>query len=99
MFAITMVPSAIRELQGVPAFYRRLVMVAIETQLPHEPQRAARNRKCLQPLAAGFEHEEPLWELRVSDWRIFYDIDEGQQVVTIRAIRRKAAGRTTREIA
>lgn len=98
MFALTIVPSAIRELKALPAFYRRLVETAIETQLLHEPFRETRNRKRLSSLVAGFEHEDPLWELRVDAWRIFYDIDDEEQSVTIRAIRQKAMGKTTKEI-
>ena len=48
-------------------------------------------------LAAGFEYEEPLWELRIGDWRIFYDVDEEAKTVMIRAIRYKEKGKTTGE--
>ena len=37
-------------------------------------------------------------ELRVGQYRVFYDVDEGKRVVYIRAIRRKPHGKTTKEI-
>ncbi len=98
MYKIAIVPDALKELKDVPAFYRRLIMVAIEKQLAHEPSKATRNRKRLDPLVTGFEYEPPLWELRVQDWRVFYDVDDEERLVLVRAIRKKPAGTTTEEI-
>lgn len=91
-------PEAVEELRDVPAFYRRIITAAIEKQLPHEPTKKTKNRKCLEGLVAGFENEPPVWELRVQDWRIFYDVDDENKIVTIRAIRHKPRGKTTEEI-
>ena len=98
MYKIAIVPDALRELKDAPVFYRRLIMAAVDKQLPHEPAKATRNRKRLEPLVTGFEYDPPLWELRIQDWRIFYDINEEEHVVVIRAIRKKTAGATTGEI-
>ncbi len=42
--------------------------------------------------------EAPIWELRVGDYRVFYDVADEERVVYIRAVRKKPAGRTTEEI-
>ncbi|WP_442946922.1 type II toxin-antitoxin system RelE family toxin [Nostoc sp. CMAA1605] len=36
--------------------------------------------------------------MRVGDYRIFYDVDEEDKIVYIRAVRYKAPGQTTEEI-
>jgi len=43
------------------------------------------------------EAVRPVWQLRVGDFRVFYDVDEQQQEVIVRAIRRKGS-KTTKEI-
>lgn len=98
MFRIEIVPEALEELRQVSPFYRRVVERAIETQLSGEPTRASKSRKKLQPLVARFVHEVPLWELRVGDWRVFYDVDEEEKKVIIRAIRRKPKEKRTEDI-
>jgi mRNA-degrading endonuclease RelE of RelBE toxin-antitoxin system len=57
-----------------------------------------RHRKCLNVAVSDFEYMPPIWELRVGDYRVFYDVDEAAQVVSVRAVRLKDAGRTTGEI-
>lgn len=46
-----------------------------------------RNRKLLEPLVPDFEAVPPIWELRVGDYRIFYDVCEEEKIVYIRAVR------------
>jgi mRNA-degrading endonuclease RelE of RelBE toxin-antitoxin system len=40
----------------------------------------------------------PVWELRIGDFRVFYDIDVEGLVVTVQAIRLKPPDRTTEDI-
>ena len=47
---------------------------------------------------APFDAVPPIWQLSVGDVRVFYDIDETDKVVYVRAIRRKPPGKTTKEI-
>lgn len=98
MYAIEIVPSALRELQSTPVFYRRLIVAAIESQCAYEATKVTKNRKCLEGLVPNFEHEPPVWELRIQNWRVFYDVDEEEKTVTIRAVRLKSQGQTTGEI-
>ncbi len=45
-------------------------------------------------LIPPWEHVQPVWQLRVGDFRVFYDVDGLELVVNIRAIRRKERMRT-----
>jgi hypothetical protein len=48
-------------------------------------------------LIPPWDSVHPVWQLRVGDFRVFYDVDEAQQTVIVRAIRRKGS-KTTEEI-
>jgi mRNA-degrading endonuclease RelE of RelBE toxin-antitoxin system len=41
---------------------------------------------------------QPVWELRVGEYRVFYDVDEVGGQVVVRAVRRKPPHKTTEEI-
>jgi mRNA-degrading endonuclease RelE of RelBE toxin-antitoxin system len=92
-FIIKIVPSALKELDDIRAFERRRIVDAIEQQLTHEPTATTRNRKELPDLQPSFDCEPPIWELRVGDYRVFYDV--GEDVVFIRAVRMKPPHQTT----
>lgn len=57
-----------------------------------------RNRKPIYGLEPPWEHEEPIWELRIGRHRVFYDVDESARLVIVRALRSKPAHSTTEEI-
>jgi len=97
-FVIQIVPSALEELKGVKVFYRRQIADAIDEQLSNQPTGATRNRKVLAVSEASFAFEPPLWELRVGDFRVFYDVDEESQTVYVRAVRDKPPHATTEEV-
>jgi mRNA-degrading endonuclease RelE of RelBE toxin-antitoxin system len=40
----------------------------------------------------------PIWELRVGDYRVFYDVSAAESVVYVRAVRRKRRGTKTEDI-
>jgi len=82
-FAVQIMPSALAELKAIKGFYRRQIVQAVDEQLPHQPHVQTKNRKLLENAPAAFEHEPPLWELRVGSFRVFYDVDEANQVVFI----------------
>jgi mRNA-degrading endonuclease RelE of RelBE toxin-antitoxin system len=63
-----------------------------------QPLVETKNRKALENPPASFEYESPLWELRVGDFRIFYDVDEAAEVVYIRAIREKPPHAATESV-
>ena len=41
---------------------------------------------------------EPVWELRVGEYRVFYDVNEQEARVIVRAVRRKRPYQATEEI-
>jgi mRNA-degrading endonuclease RelE of RelBE toxin-antitoxin system len=90
--------TAAEELEHLRAFDQRRIVAAIEEQLSYQPTVPTRNRKCLEALTPTFEHVPPVWELRVSHFRVFYDVEEDTGRVHVRAIRRKGPAQTTKEI-
>ena len=46
---------------------------------------------------AGF-FPPTVWELRIGEFRVFYDVNEETALVTVRAIRQKPPHKTTEEI-
>jgi mRNA-degrading endonuclease RelE of RelBE toxin-antitoxin system len=97
-FLIEVTGSAGKELQGIRPFDRKRIVSEIDTQLRHEPTTATKNRKCLEALSPTFEHVPPVWELRVGEYRVFYDVDSDGEKVFIRAVRRKLPEQTTGEV-
>ncbi|MGH7230715.1 MAG: type II toxin-antitoxin system RelE family toxin [Nitrospiraceae bacterium] len=98
MYVIRLARGAEQDLERLSAFHRNTIIDAMERNLAHEPTRISRNRKILIGLIPPWTAEPPIWELRVGDYRVFYDVAEEEQVVYIRAIRKKPAGRTTEDI-
>ena len=98
MYAIEYSQSADDDLAGLRAFERVRILDEIDAQLLHEPTRPTRNRKLLFGLDPPWEHIPPVWELRVGEYRVFYDVDETRQAVHVRTIRHKPPHRTTTDI-
>jgi addiction module RelE/StbE family toxin len=97
-YAIEIVASALNELKRIKAFYRQQIRDAIKQQLTNQPNVETRNRKALSGAKPDFEHIPPLWQLRVQKYRVFYDVNEDEQQVSIRAVREKPLHATTEEI-
>ncbi len=98
MFEIEYAESVERDLLPLRAYHRKAVLDAIDRQLRHEPLTGTRRRKPLPGLIPPWEHVPPVWQLRVGEYRVFYDVDEDNRVVKVRAIRRKAAHKVTKDI-
>ena len=97
-YTIDLTPLAVSNLKAIRAFDRRRIADEIDDQLEHQPTVETRNRKLLKNLLVDFEHSPPIWELRVGDYRIFYDVDETASVVHVRTIRQKEQGQTTEDV-
>jgi mRNA-degrading endonuclease RelE of RelBE toxin-antitoxin system len=92
------------------AYEVRQIVDAVDEQLTHEPDRESKRKKIIRPGEdLPFEHLEPVWQLRVGEYRVFYDVAEREEerpeieppcegVVSIRAVRHKPGHKTTREI-
>ena len=98
MYAIAFSRGAIEDLKRLRAHDRSRILESIENWLSRTPRQPARNRKLLENLVPPFEAIPPVWELRIGDFRVFYDVDGNDRTVCIRAIRAKPAHRTTEEI-
>ncbi len=95
MFAVRFARGAVEDLENVGAYARARILDTIERSLRTHPLDPRRSRKELVGLVPPWEHVAPVWELRVGDYRVFYDVDTERRQVVGRAIRHK--GRRTRE--
>ena len=67
-FEIAFTRTAAGHVRSYRKFDQRIILDAIDEQLTHEPTTETRNRKRLS------ESELSDWELRVQDFRVFYDV-------------------------
>jgi mRNA-degrading endonuclease RelE of RelBE toxin-antitoxin system len=97
MYTIAYADEVGRDLKGLRARDRATILDRIEGQLAHEPLKETRNRKPLPGLIPPWLTEGPVWELRIGEWRVYYDVDEAERQVAIRALRRKPPHATTED--
>ena len=98
MFEIRFAESVEDELRKIQVYYRNRILDSIEEQLTHEPETATRNRKLLENLTPPWQTVAPIWELRVGEYRVFYDVSAAESVVYVRAVRKKPPGTSTEDI-
>jgi mRNA-degrading endonuclease RelE of RelBE toxin-antitoxin system len=80
MFEIVFTGSAMDDLRYLKKAEQNAVLDAVEQQLATEPLAETRNRKPLRP------NDLSSWEARIGSHRVFYDADETNQKVTIKAV-------------
>jgi mRNA-degrading endonuclease RelE of RelBE toxin-antitoxin system len=97
-FDIQITDLAAKELEDTRAFERRRIVEEIDNQLTYQPTQITRNRKRLDSAVPDFEYVPPIWELRVGEFRVFYDVDEPALIVVVRAVRRKEPYQTTEDV-
>jgi len=98
VFEIRFAESVEDDLRKIQIYYRNRIVDSIEEQLTHEPETATRNRKLLENLTPPWQTVAPVWELRVGDYRVFYDVSATESVVYVRAVRKKPPGTKTEDI-
>ncbi|MBI1996054.1 MAG: type II toxin-antitoxin system RelE/ParE family toxin [Deltaproteobacteria bacterium] len=98
MFEIRFAESVEEDLRKIQVYYRNRILDSIEEQLTYEPETATRNRKLLENLSPPWQTVAPIWELRVGEYRIFYDVSSTESVVYVRAVRKKPRGSKTEDI-
>ena len=98
MYRVRLAKGVEQDLKRIPVFHRNRILDAIEIQLTNTPDAPTKNRKLLENLITPWEAVPPIWELRVGEYRVFYDVSEEEAVVFIRAIRRKPRGKRTEDI-
>jgi mRNA-degrading endonuclease RelE of RelBE toxin-antitoxin system len=77
-FEIEVTQEAERDLDNVRPFYRRQILDTIESHLQHAPTRTSRSRiKRLRSV------QSPEYRLPVGEFRVFYDVNEPKQRVTV----------------
>jgi len=81
--------TAEEDLRIVRPFETRRILDEVDAQLTREPMRRTRRRKLLEGLVPPWDSARPVWQLRVGDFRVFYDIDKARGEVIVRAVRRK----------
>jgi mRNA-degrading endonuclease RelE of RelBE toxin-antitoxin system len=96
-FTIRYEAASEADLRRLRPFERRRVLDQVNNQLKNRPTTPSRRRKLLTAIAPPWDSVNPVWQLRVGDFRVFYDVDEEVREVVVRAVRRKGT-RTTREI-
>src|SRR5260370_9288347 len=80
MFSIIVTESALKDLRHLKKSAQAAILQSADEHLVHEPLKETRNRKPLRP------NELSSWELRVEEHRIFYDVEESSEQVTIQAV-------------
>jgi mRNA-degrading endonuclease RelE of RelBE toxin-antitoxin system len=80
MFRIELTPEAAADLRTFRRYDQEQIVAGIEEQLPHQAIEPSRNRKRLRP------NRLAEWELRIGDFRVFYDVDLDESLVKIEAI-------------
>jgi len=98
VFEIRFAEGVEEDLRNIRIYYRNQILDAIEEQLAREPETRTKNRKLLENLIPPWQAVAPIWELRVGDYRVFYDVSAAESVVYVRAVRRKPRGTKTEDI-
>jgi len=98
MYEIEYAEGVAEDLRALTAATRKRLLDRMDEQLTHEPTRESRNKKPLRGLEPPWEHVQPIWELRVGEYRIFYDVNDEALRVYVRAVRHKPPHKTTEEI-
>jgi mRNA-degrading endonuclease RelE of RelBE toxin-antitoxin system len=79
-YQIEVTEEAKTDLNYYSVFERKIITSGIRVQLEHEPSLETKNRKLLRdnPISS--------WELRVGKYRVFYEVNEAAQNVTVVAV-------------
>ena len=83
MYDIEYTLEAMEDLKRFRKYEQQLIADQIDEQLLHEPAHETRNRKRLRP------NRVAEFELRIAKFRVFYDVAENRNLVTIEAVGHK----------
>jgi mRNA-degrading endonuclease RelE of RelBE toxin-antitoxin system len=92
MYEVRYQPDAAAELNALRAFDRVRILDAISRNLTNAPAEIRGSKKMLDLGGGSF-----IRQLRVGDYRVFYDVDEAESLVIVQHVRRKGQ-KTTGEI-
>jgi addiction module RelE/StbE family toxin len=85
-YEIILSPEAVRDLKSLAAHDRAKVKDLIELHLRHTPMRVSKSR--IKKLR-GLRH--PQFRLRIDDFRLFYDVEDGTVQILAIILKSKAA--------
>lgn len=97
MYEIVYSAGVAEDLRELRPYDRSAILDKIEEQLLFQPTIETKNRKPLPGFVPPWEHNPPVWELRVGEYRVYYDVNEEERMVSVAAIRRKRPHATTEE--
>lgn len=80
MFKIEYTPSARQDLKTLRKFQQQIILDGIDKHLQFEPTVETLNRKRMHPNTIAN------WELRLRQYRVFYNVEEEVKIVVIQAI-------------
>lgn len=89
LYTIHIHEDAEAELTALRLYDRNRILDDTEEQLTHEPSSVTRRKKILEALEPLWDQLGPVWQLRVGDYRIYYDVIQEEETVIVRAIREK----------
>lgn len=98
MYRVRFAADVEEDLRKIQPYYRNQILDAIEEQLAVTPDTMTKNRKLLENLNPPWEGVPPIWELRVGEFRVFYDVSRVEGCVFVRAVRRKPGSKTTKDV-
>ncbi len=86
-YKINVATGAETDLRWFTAYAQRIIMDGLEVHLRYQPTQGTRRLKELRPNPiAG-------WELRLGDYRVLYDVDEGERILTVHVVGEKQGNR------
>jgi mRNA-degrading endonuclease RelE of RelBE toxin-antitoxin system len=96
MFSIRYVREAEWDLRAFRSFEQR-ILDEVDRHQAASPTRGNPRKKMLRGIEPPWHACQPVWQLRIGDFPVFYDVNEERREVTVRAVRRKGS-QTTKEI-
>ncbi len=79
-YRIALSRNSLSHFQAFTVRDQRIIRDALTDQLSYEPTTPTRNRKEMRSNLLA------IWELRIGNFRVYYDVDEEESIVDIRAI-------------
>ncbi|GET43520.1 type II toxin-antitoxin system RelE family toxin [Microseira wollei] len=80
MYDIEFTLEAIEDLKSFRKFEQQTIIAEIDTQLKYEPTVETRNRFRMRP------NDVAEWELRTGKYRLFYNVENNVQIVSIEVV-------------
>lgn len=87
IFSIEFTEQAKQDLKWFRKSEQQMILSGIYENLSYEAITATRNRKPLRPNSTA------TWELRLGEFRVLYNVDQGIQIVSIERIGQKSGNK------